>query len=105
MEEDGGVPQPQRRALLRSLHPHGLTGRLGPSARQGGVGGVRGGDTGVEEVMGGQVAGTGGEWQRELPGKVSDCYVPRAPGGLGERRPPVRTFGNDQRWAASKGGR
>lgn len=58
-----------------------------------------------QEVMGGQVAGTGGEWQRELPGKVSDCYVPRAPGGLGERRPPVQTFGNDQRWAASKGGR
>lgn len=103
MVEGGGVPQPRRRAPLRSLHPRGLPGRPGPSARQGVVGGVGGGDRGVEEVRGGQVAGTSGEWQRDLPGTVSDCCVPRAPGGLGGRRPPARAFGNAQRQAASVG--
>lgn len=49
-------------------------------------------------MRGGHVAGTGGEWQWELPGKVSDCYAPRAPGGLDEKRPPAREFGNGQRW-------
>lgn len=100
--EGGGVPQPQRRAPLRSPHPHGLPGRPGPSARQGAVGGVGGGDRVVEEVRGGRVAGTGEEWQREPPGTVSDCCVPRAPGGLGERRCPAWEFGNGQRRAASE---
>lgn len=104
MDEGEGVPQPRRRDPLRSLHPHGLTGRPGPSARLGGVEGVRGGDRGVEEVRGDQVVGTDGEWQQELPGKVSDHYVSRAPGGLGEKRPPVREFGNGQRPATSEGG-
>lgn len=103
--EGGGVPQPRRRARLRSLHPHGLLGRLGPSARQGGVEGVRGGDKGEEEVRRGRVAGTGGEWQREPPGMVSDYCVLRAQGGLGERRPPAREFGNGQHRAASVGRR
>lgn len=103
--EGGGVPQPRRRARLRSLHPHGLLGRLGPSARQGGVEGVRGGDKGEGEVRRGQVAGTGGEWQQEPPGMVSDYCVLRAQGGLGERRPPAREFGNGQHRAASAGRR
>lgn len=94
MVEGGGVPQPRRGAPLRSLHPHGLPGRQGPSARQGAVEGVEGGDRGVQEVRVGQVARTGGVWQREPPGTVSDCCVPRAPGALGERSPPAWEFGN-----------
>lgn len=95
--EGGGVPQPPRRAPLRSPRPRGLPGRPGPSARQGAVGGAGGGDRAVEEVRAGRAAGTGEEWQREPPGTVSDCCVPRAPGGLGERRRPAREFGNGQR--------
>lgn len=65
---------------------------------------MRGGDRGEEEVREGQGVVTGGEWQQELPGKVSDHYVSRAPGGLGEKRPPAWKFGNGQRWAVSGGG-
>lgn len=94
--QGGGVPQSQRRAPLRSLHPLGLPGRPDPSTRQGVVGGVRGGDRGVEGVRKVQVAGIGGEWQREPPRTVSDCCAPRAPGGPGGRL-PAREFGNGQR--------
>lgn len=103
MDEGEGVPPPRRRDPLRSLQPHGLIGRMGPSARQGVVEGVRGGDRGVEEVREGQVVGIGGEWRQELPGKVSDHYVSKAPGGLGEKRPPAWEFGNGQRRAVSEG--
>ena len=58
----------------------------------------------MEEVRWSQVAGTGGEWQQEPPGRVSDYCVPRAPGGLGERRPPARASGNGQRRAARGAG-
>lgn len=94
--QGGGVPQSQRRVPLRSLHPLGLPGRPDPSTRQGVVGGVRGGDRGVEGVRKVQVAGIGGEWQREPPRTVSDCCAPRAPGGPGGRL-PAREFGNGQR--------
>lgn len=97
--EGEGAPQPQRRALLRSLHPHGLPGKPGPSARQGVGGGVRGGDRGVEGKRRAQVAGTGGEWQQELSRTVFDCCVPRTLGDPGEGRPPAQEFGNGQRQA------
>lgn len=101
----GGVPRARRRAPLRSRRCLlGPAGRLGPSARQGKVGGVKGGDTEVV-AMGGQGAGAGGKWLWELTGMVSDCCVWRAPGGLGlgERRPQAREFGNGRAESAGWG--
>lgn len=99
----GGVPRARRRAPLRSRRPLGPAGRPGPSARQGKVGGVKDGDMEVA-AMGGQ--GAGGKWSWEPTGMVSDCCVWRAPGGLGERRPQAREFGNGREcrgWAPRPG--
>lgn len=100
--EDEVVPQHQRRAPLKSLHPLGLSGRLSPSSKQGVVEGVRGEDRGVAGMMGSQVVGVSGEWQQGLSKMVSDCCVPRAPGGPGEGKSPAQEFGNGQRQAANR---
>lgn len=96
-EEDGEVPQHQRRAPLRSLHPLGLHGRLSPSSKQGAVEGARGEDMGVEGMMGSQGVGISGAWQQGPSKMVSDCCVRRDPGGPGEGISPAQGFGNGQR--------